>query len=63
MEITVCDRCGRRLYPARGASGRFDRDATFRSRVYDLCGPCACELADEIDGHPNDWELKVEEAR
>lgn len=28
-----------------------------------LCGRRACELADEIDGHPNDWELKVEEAR
>lgn len=28
-----------------------------------VCDRCACELADEIERHPNDWELKVEEAR
>lgn len=63
MEVTVCDRCGRRLDPALGGNGRLDCDTAFRSRAYDLCGRCACELADEIEGHPNDWELKVEEAR
>lgn len=63
MEVTVCDRCGKRLDPALGGKGYLDCDTAFRSRAYDLCGRCACELADEIEGHPNDWELKVEEAR
>ena len=63
MEITVCDRCGRRLDPELGGKGRLDCDTAFRSLVYDLCGRCACELAEEVKRHPNDWELRVEEAR
>lgn len=63
MEVTVCDRCGRRLDPALGGNGRLDCDTALRSRSYDLCGRCAYELAEEVDRHPNDWELKVEEAR
>lgn len=63
MEVTVCDRCGKRIDPKLGGTGSLDCDTAFLSRRYDLCGACAFELAREIEGHPNDWELKVEEAR
>ena len=62
--IDDVERLGRgRARDALGGKGRLDCDTAFRSRSYDLCGRCACELAEEVERHPNDWELKVEEAR
>lgn len=63
MEVTVCDRCGRRLDPTLDGNGSLDIERELLSLRYDLCGRCASELAREIEGHPNDWELKEKEAR